>query len=167
MRRSRVTHSIPIAGLIVGLLAILAVPLCAQPASETRTAHGFGPVYDVAREITFDSAIDKVITKHTPGSPAGMHLIVTGPDGNKLDAHLGPFLSKETKDSLQAGTQVRIVGAMTTARGKSYLLARLVTVNNRTITVRSERGELAPMPTARKAHPRSETKSTDVNGGAR
>jgi len=169
MKCSRLSTPIPlIAGLTsVLLVAILAVPLGAQPASETRAGHGIGPVYDAAHEVTLNSAIDQVITKHTPGQPAGMHLIVTGPDGNKVDAHLGPFLNKETRESLQVGTPVRIVGAMMTLRGRSYLLTRLLTVNNRTITVRGEHGLLAPMAATGKRHLRAQTKPADVNGGAR
>jgi len=171
MRRSRsgpITHSIPIAGLIAGLLvAILAVPMFAQPASEARP-HGFGPFYDSAHEITLNGTIRTIVTAHTKGSPAGMHLLVTGPEGNVVDAHLGPFLNKATRETLQEGTPIRIVGAMTTLHGKSYLYARLLTVNDRTITVRSTHGVLSPMPTARRARPRTETKSAgEANGGAR
>ncbi len=157
-----------VAGLLTGLLfTALAVPLGAQPASETRAGHGIGPVYDAAHEITVNGTIQKVVTKHTKGSPAGMHLIVMGPEG-VVDAHVGPFLSKTTRDALQEGTSVRIVGAMTSLRGKSYLLARTLTIGDRTITVRSEHGMLAPMATARRARSRSENKSAvEVNGGAR
>src|ERR1700691_5191074 len=102
MRRSRVTQAVPlIAGLLLSLLlATLAVPLGAQPASTTPVAKGFGPVYDAAHEITLDGTIQNVISKHVTGSPAGMHLLVAGQHG-VVDAHVGLFLSKETKESLQ------------------------------------------------------------------
>jgi len=156
------------AGLLSGLLfAVVALPLGAQPASETRAGRGFGPVYEAAHEITVNGTIQTVVTKHTKGSPAGMHLMVMGPEG-VVDAHVGPFLNKANREALQEGAAVRIVGAVTSQHGKSYLLARELTVGNRTITVRSEHGLLAPMPIARHARSRSEKKSpVEVNGGAR
>ena len=145
------------AGLSTALLfTIFTVQLGAQPASESRPGRGFGPVYDAAHEITLSGTIQTVVTKHAKGSPAGMHLMVMGPEG-LVDAHVGPFLNKATREALQEGATVRIVGAMTSQHGKSYLLARELTVGNRTITVRSEHGLLAPMPTAHHARSRGET----------
>ena len=147
-----------IAGLLTGLLfAILAVPLGAQPAPESRVGHGFGPLYDAAHETTLHWTIQEVVTKHAVGSPAGMHLLVAGPQG-VVDAHVGPFLSKETKEALQTGTPVRIVGAMASLHGKNYLLARELTVGGTTVTVRSEHGFCVCTPLARsipepKRHP--------------
>jgi hypothetical protein len=156
------------AGLLSSLLfAAMAIPLGAQPASETHVGHGLGPVYDAAHEITVNGTIQTVVTKHTKGSPAGMHLMVMGTEG-MVDAHVGPFLSKANREALQGGAPVRIVGAMTSEHGKSYLLARELTVGNRTIMVRSTHGTLAPMPAVGKAHSRSEKKrSVEVSGGAR
>ena len=71
-----------IAGVLTALLfAIVAVPLGAQPASESRPGRGFGPVYDTAHETTLNGTIREVVTKHVAGSPAGMHLLVAGPQG--------------------------------------------------------------------------------------
>jgi hypothetical protein len=168
MRRCRFTPSTPlIAGLCALLFAILTVPLGAQPASETHAGQGLGPVYDAAHEITVNGTIQTVVTKHTKGSPAGMHLMVMGSEG-MVDAHVGPFLNKANREALQEGANVRIVGAMSSQHGKSYLLARELTVGSRTITVRSTHGELAPMPTGHHVRSSSEKKSAvEVNGGAR
>ena len=156
------------AGLLTALLfATLAVPLGAQPASETRPGPGFGPVYDAAHETTLYGTIQKVVTKHTVGSPAGMHLLVAGPQG-LVDAHVGSFLSKETKEALHTGTPVQIVGAMTSLHGRNYLLARELNVGGSTVTVRSKRGLLAPGPSAHVARTRSKkTSHTAQKGGAR
>ncbi len=138
-----------IAGLLTGLLlAGLAVPLGAQPASESRTGRGFGPVYDAAHETTLNGTIREVVTKHVAGSPPGMHLLVAGPQG-VVDAHVGPYLSKQTTETLKAGAPVRIVGAVLSLHGKDYLLARELTVGGRTVKVRSERGVLVPERSAR------------------
>jgi hypothetical protein len=155
-----------IAGLLSGLLfAILAVPLGAQPASESRLGRGFGPVYDAAHETTVNGTIQKVVTKHTVGSPAGMHLLVAGPQG-LVDTHVGPFLSKQTTAALQAGMPVRIVGANVSMHGRNYFLARQLTVGNNTVTIRNEHGLLRP--SGRMARPASrKTSRTAQNGGAR
>lgn len=167
MNRSRFTIPIPLIAGIVALLTIVSVPLIAQPADQTQAAKGIGPVYDAAHEITLDGWIQEVVTKHTPGRPAGIHLLVMGPDG-VVDAHVGPFLSKETRAALQAGAPVRIVGAMVSLRGTDYLLARLMTVGGRTVTVRGEHGILAPLPAAGHTHAAVEKQSqTESNGGAR
>jgi hypothetical protein len=107
-----------------------------------------------------------VVSKHVPGSPAGIHLLVAGPQG-VVDAHVGPFLSKETKESLQAGMPVRIVGAMSLLEGKNYLLARELTVDGSTLTVRSKHGLLLPVHSPRAQRARTEkTAQVEGNGGA-
>ena len=146
MRRTRMTKSTPtFAGLPVLfaglLLAIFATPLGAQPASETRVGHGFGVVYDAAHEITLTGTIQGVVTRRMPGRPAGMHLMVAGP-GGLVDAHVGPFLSKEMKEALHTGTPVQLVGAMASLRGRKYLMVRALNVGGTRITLRNERGSL-------------------------
>jgi hypothetical protein len=162
MSRNRLTKPIRmIAGLLTGLMvAILAVPLCAQPVAKTQPGRGFGPAYDAAHETTLKGTIQEVVTKHAVGSPAGMHLLVAGPHG-VVDAHVGPFLSRETKESLRAGTPVQIVGAMSAVRGRNFLLVRTVNVGGRTVTVRGEHGALVREQSTRSARrARTENKST-------
>jgi hypothetical protein len=168
MRSSARKRTPLIAGLMAGLLvAIVSVPLVAQPTTETRPpAKGFGADYDAAHETTLNGTIEKITTKREIGKPAGMHLLVSGPSG-VVDAHVGYFLNKEAKESLQEGMPVKIVGAMSTIHGKSYLLARLVTVGDRTIRVRSKHGILAPEPTGTPHKRNSNRKpAVAVHGGA-
>jgi hypothetical protein len=169
MRRTRLTKPIPIrltiAGLLAGLLfAILTVPLGAQPASETRVGHGFGVVYDAAHEITLTGTVQEVVTRRMPGRPAGMHLFVAGPQG-LVDAHVGPFLTREMKEALHTGTPVQIVGAMASLRGRKYLMVRELNVGGTTVTVRSEHGFLVrPHDSSAKT---KETAELESKGGAR
>ena len=123
------------------LLAILAVPLGAQLAPETRATRAVGPVYDAAHEITLNGTIQEVVTKRVAGSPVGMHLLVAGPEG-VVDAHVGPYLTKDTQEALHAGLPVQIVGAVEQLHGKSILLARQLIFGGRTVTVRNENGFL-------------------------
>ena len=169
MRFTRFTNPIrTTASLLAGLLlAISVVPAAAQGAAESHLGAGFGPVYDRAHEITLSGTTQEVVSTHVAGSPAGIHLLVAGPQG-VVDVHVGPFLSKETKESLQAGMPVRIVGAMSSVEGKSYLLARELTVGGSTVTVRTERGLLLPVQTPRAQHGRTEkTSQLELDAGAR
>jgi len=167
MKHFRFTTPPMIAGLLCGLLfATVAVPLGAQPASETRPASGFGPAYNAAHEITLNGTIQQVVTKRTIGSPVGMHLLVAGPEG-VVDAHVGPFLSKATKEALHAGTPVQIVGANVSVHGKTYLLARELNVGGNIITVRTKRGILTPEHSNHTHVSHSMKTQPKANGGAR
>ncbi len=156
------------AGLLTGLLfAILVVPLGAATAPKTRPGQGFGPVYDAAHETTLNGTIQEVVTKHTPGSPAGMHLLVAGPKG-VVDTHVGAFLNKQTKEALKVGMPVQIVGATTSVRGKEYFLARMLTVGGHTVTLRNTKG--APAFSRSQAHRIVKVRGVvkaDTKGGVR
>ena len=131
-----------IAGLLTGLLfAVVAIQPSAQTAADSRARRPLIPSYDKAHEITLNGTVQEVVTKRVPGSPFGMHLLVAGPEG-VVDAHVGPYLSKDTQEALHAGLPVQIVGAMEEAHGKHYLLARQMIFGGRMVTVRSENGFL-------------------------
>jgi len=158
----------PIAGLPAGLLLAivtvsLSVSLIAQPADSNGPHTRLG--YDKAHEITINGTIQEV--REAPaGSPVGVHLLVAGEKG-AVDAHLGPYLTKDTQDALQAGIPVQIVGAMERVGTKQYLLAREVIFSGRQVKVRSANGFLlqAQMPSARRAG--FAAHATESNGGTR
>jgi len=152
-------------GVLSALLAITAIPLTAQPAVETHPLHFVGHGYDKAHEVTINATINQMVTKHVAGSPAGLHLLVNGPEG-LVDAHLGPFMTRQTQSALRAGTAVQIVGAMETVHGKQYLLAREVTVGGRTITVRSSNGMLRVGQSSHLHQMRRNRSRVEVRGGA-
>jgi hypothetical protein len=120
------------------LLGTLLIPARAQE-SRSKVGRGFGPAYDVARETTLTGTIEDVVTKPEAGGVGGLHLLVNGPQGI-VDAHLGAFLTQETKDALHAGIPVQIIGAAMQLRDKEYFLARELNIGGRTIVIRSERG---------------------------
>ena len=124
--------------LNVLLLAILIIPAGAQEPKST-VGRGFGPAYDVAHETTLNGTIEDVVTQPQAGGVGGLHLMVAGPQG-VVDAHLGAFLSKETKDSLRAGMPVQIIGAPMQLHDKEYFLARELNVDGHTVVIRTERG---------------------------
>ncbi len=154
------------AGLLSGLLfAIIAVPLGAQTAPESRAGQGLGSGYDAAHETTFTGNIQELVMQHVAGSPAGMHLLVDGGQG-VVDVHVGPFLTSETKEALHAGTPVQIVGATALLHGKEYFLARELNVGGQTITIRSKRGFLVH-PHGERSVRTTTNAGVDENGGAR
>jgi len=161
-----------IAGLLTGLLfAIIPIQPSAQTAADSRTQQPVRFGYDRAHEITVNGTVQEVVTKHIAGSPFGMHLLVAGSEG-LVDAHVGPYLTKDIQEALHMGLPVQIVGAMEESHGKHYLLARQLIFGGRTVTVRNENGFLARVQGARPARSRRETRvektsQVELNGGAR
>jgi len=156
-----------VAGLLTGLLlATMAVPLGAQPASEFRAGRGIGPVYDAAHEITINGTVQEVVTKHALGSPAGMHLLVSRAEST-VDAHVGSFLTKDVQEALHTGLPIQIVGAMEEIHGKQYLLARQLIFGGHTVAVRNERGFLVHNVPSRTRSRTVRVQQHEVSGGAR
>ncbi|HLW88749.1 MAG TPA: hypothetical protein VKR57_09655 [Terriglobales bacterium] len=164
MRRSRL-FPVPLsARLLVGLLfAISSIPLGAQVTAKSGAGRSFGPSYDAARETTISGPIQEVVTQHQAGYPAGLHLLVAGPQG-VVDIHVGPFLNKETIADFRTGASVQVIGAALSLHGKNYFLARQLTAGGRTITVRSERGFLVHQSAPRVAGSRRDVKSDEQKG---
>jgi hypothetical protein len=127
-------------GVLSALLLVTSLPLVAQPAAQNDALRQ-GAVYDKAHEVAIHGTVNRIVTQHVAGSPAGLHVLVNG-DRGLVDAHLGPFMTKQTEQALRSGTPVQIVGAMQTVHGKQYLLAREVNFASRTVTVRNESGAL-------------------------
>lgn len=165
MRRTCFTNPTPlIAGLLFGLLfAILAVPLSASSAA---TPQHPVVIYDKAHEITITGTVQQAVAKAPKGSPVGLHLMVAGPEGT-VDAHLGPYMTKETREALHTGTPVQIVGAIEKTHGKSILLAREVMIGGQTITVRSKSGLLLVQGDKTKHQQKNAKTANESNGGAR
>jgi hypothetical protein len=94
-----------------------------------------------SNQITVAGTIQQVPSEHTPGSPAGLHLLVTSPQG-VLDASLGPNLTEDVRQALTTGQQVQVVGVIQTINGHSYLLAHQLILAGRQILIRNENGFL-------------------------
>src|SRR5208282_3240529 len=102
-RRSRMIVGL----MIVGLVAMAAAPLSAQE-RESHPGRGFNAPYDAAHEITVNGTVKEIVTRHALGTAPGMHLLVSGADG-VVDAHVGSFLTEETRAALHEGLPVQIV----------------------------------------------------------
>lgn len=152
-----------LAGLLTGLLFAI-IPL--QPSAQTvAVQHPSSFGYDKAHEITVNGTVQEVITKRVPGSPIGMHLLVAGQDG-VVDAHVGPYLSKDVQEALHMGLPVQIVGANEEVHGKQCLLARQLIFGGRMVTVRNENGLLVRVrgPRAARSRPVDNNAKTTQKG---
>jgi hypothetical protein len=145
-------------------LAIATISLNAQP-TQSATQPPLALRYDKAHEITLTGTIEGVNEKPETGSPVGLHLMVAASEGT-IDAHLGPYMTKETLEALHTGMPVQIVGAMKKLHGKEYLLARQVIFGGRLVQVRNENGLLVQAHTA-KSHRGNQKSGLVSNGGAR
>lgn len=123
------------------LFVALSMPAGAQQGWSPSTVNGFGPAYDAMHEITLVGTIQQVVTSQDPGSPVGMHLLITGPQG-VVDACIGPFLSKQTKDALQDGVSVQFIGSTMQLHDKEYFLVRELMVGGNSTVIRTRRGFL-------------------------
>jgi hypothetical protein len=136
MRRSRFTTPPRlIAGLlIVPLLAILVVPLIAQPARDS------GAYYDISKEVTLSATVTAVLSRPAPGMVWGSHLLLTTASGN-VDASLGRFalLGKDAL-SVAPGQQVEVTGVMKTVNDKEVFLVRTVKANGKVFSIRNQHG---------------------------
>ena len=121
-------------------LAILLFVLCsaiafAQSAPKT-------PKYDKSTETTVKGVVDEV--KTVPGADEGTHFILK--DGDKtILIHVGPekFL-KEIEASFEKGDKVAVKGSkVKSADGEDEILAKEVTKDNNTVTLRDSKGEPA------------------------
>jgi hypothetical protein len=129
---------------ILSAIPLCAVLSCVLPAAVGQAGGAALPAlqesfaYDAAHEVTLAGTIQKA---DSGGKPAGFHLLMET-SGGVIDTHLGPYLSKDVLDDLQAGQTIQVVGVMKTVRGQNHLLVRQLVVGNRQVTVRNEHGFL-------------------------
>jgi hypothetical protein len=95
------------------------------------------PAHDVAMAGT----VQELTTTHTQGAPVGLQLVVEGPQGT-FTASLGSILSDQVRQTLSTGAPVQVSGVMETINGKSYLLARKLTVAGDQVIIRNDHGFL-------------------------
>jgi hypothetical protein len=136
------------ARVLACLAACLALALAAQ-ASPAATGRGLGFAYDRTHEITIVGTVQQLATASGRGEPAGLHLLVSS-SGKVVDAHVGPYLSRENQRALGSGQLVQITGVREAVQGKSILVARQIIFNGRVVTIRNERGFLVRNLTSRR-----------------
>jgi hypothetical protein len=131
--------------MLARLAAVVIISASATQAitveKSTSIGRGLGFVYDPAQEVTVVGTVRGFAPSTSAARPAGVHLLISA-SGKVVDAHLGPYLSKETQQALHSGQLVRIIGVNEKVGGKSILLARRIVFSGRQVTIRTERGFL-------------------------
>jgi hypothetical protein len=133
-----------IAGLLTGLLlAIVAVPLNAQPAhsgpSATTKAEPH-PFYDITREVTLSGPVSAVYQRPVVGMIAGSHVVLLTGSGSVV-ASLGKWgLGGKGAPAIANGEQVTVRGVMKTIRNKEVFFVRTMQVSGHTYTIRNQHG---------------------------
>ncbi len=142
---TKIRSSIRTARRLAWVAALMLFAVAAAQASNVvehaSVGKGLGFAYDPAREVKLVGTVQELVTHPTRGNAAGLHLLVSA-SGKVVDAHLGPFISKENQHALRVGETVQIIGVNEEVHGKSVLLARQLVFGGREVTVRNERGFL-------------------------
>jgi hypothetical protein len=141
------------------LFAVLSAPASASRETSS-VGHGLGFFYDPAKEVTLVGTVAQIVPRSATGL-MGLHVLVSV-QGETVDAHIGPYLSKQIQETLHAGDLIQLVGVHEYVRGKDFLLVRQLVYGGRQVTVRSERGLL--VGTA--SHRTVSDSRRNANGGA-
>jgi|SRR6185437_9006074 len=135
--------------LAAGTLLLLGTVLL--PA-QTRGAGKNMRMYDPATETSIKGTVENV-TQVNRGRMTGTHLTVNA-GGNTTEVVLGPagFIA-DRGFTFQKGDAVDVVGSKVTMAGASYFIAREITTNGKTLTLRDKNGraEWAGGPAGRRA----------------
>jgi hypothetical protein len=99
------------------------------------------PLDTPAHDVVMAGTVQELIRTHTPGAPTGTLLVAEGPQGT-FTASLGSALSDQVQQTLSPGTPVQVSGVTETINGKSYLLARKLTVAGNQVIIRNQHGFL-------------------------
>jgi len=129
------------------ILAVLSVSASVSNKSSS-AGRGLGFFYDPAKEVALVGTVKQIVPRSATG-PMGLHVIVSV-QGETVDAHIGPYLSKQIQETLHAGELIQLVGVHEYVGGKDFLLARQLVYGGRQVTVRSERGFLVGTASQRK-----------------
>jgi hypothetical protein len=127
------------ASLIVGILAVVSMPLMAQPPGR---GPGGARMYNKATEVTVKGTVEAVqeYTGRGRGMMPGVHVTLKTAD-ETLDVHLGPksFLDSQHLN-LAKGDEIEVTGSRMTMGGQEALIARIVKQGDKTFTLRDEQG---------------------------
>lgn len=130
--------------VLIGVLFLVAAAAVAQHhGRHHQEPHHLGMLpYEASREITLHGVVQKVMEQDCPSCEmgSGTHLWLES-EGETVEVHLGPtrFLA-EKHWVLEKGDQVTITGAKVPWNGNSAVLARKLTRDEETLTLRDEKG---------------------------
>jgi hypothetical protein len=122
-----------------GLVATLLVAPRAWP--QMGPGMGYGPgLYDSSTEITVRGVVEEVQNSAYPGQWAGTHVSLKTDKGT-YDVRLGPtpFLS-QNNFSIAKGDTLSVAGSKLNIQETDFLIAREVTKDGKTLTLRNAQG---------------------------
>ena len=121
-------------GTVLVGLALTATMALAQPRQKTRM-----PMYDVSKEATIAGTIDDV-QQMQHGRMTGIHFLVKT-EKETVDVHLGPSYFIENQGfHFAKGDQVEVLGSRVKMGGSEAFIAREVTKDGKTLTLRDSTG---------------------------
>jgi DNA/RNA endonuclease YhcR with UshA esterase domain len=136
MTHTRSTNAIRLfAGLLTSMLfASLAVPLGAQPATQTH------PFYDIAHEVTLKGTVIDVIAQSPRGTIPGSHIVVETQSG-AIDASVGKWgLQGKSAPVIAKGEEIEVTGVMKMLKEKQVFVTRTVKVGSQVYEMRNKNG---------------------------
>jgi hypothetical protein len=150
---------------VILLSGVLSVDATAQNSNTPQTSSGFvglGASNSKSPDVAVTAVIKDIVAEHTPGFPTGLHLMLNTPQG-VLDASVGPYLTSDIRQALNAGQLVKVVGQIKVIGDQQVLFVRDVVLNGNQITIRNDNGALV----RQRSHDRTHTQSSlnDQNGG--
>jgi hypothetical protein len=119
------------------LFVLCSAFVCAQTAAPKT------PKYDKATETKVKGVVDEL--KTVEGKDEGTHFILKMEGDKSILIHVGPekFL-KEIEASYEKGDKVEVIGSkVKSAEGEDEILAKEITKDNNTVTLRDGKGEPA------------------------
>jgi len=125
---------------LLGLFLIAAVSLVMAQAGPGGGGRRGARNYNPATETTVTGTVENVTQLTGQRGSAGTHLTLKTEQG-EYDVHLGPasYLSAQ-QFTFAKGDKLEVVGSKTKVGGKDALIARQVTKDGKTLTLRDEQG---------------------------
>ena len=123
----------------------------------TKAARSFS--YNFTEEITLTGTVSSVLTKATPGTIVGSHLLLATLYG-PVDASLGRFgLVGNDAVSVAPGQPIEATGVMRTIKEKKVFLVRTIKVGDAVYTIRNEHGLLVSPQARERAGQKADQKA--------
>jgi hypothetical protein len=126
--------------MFAGMMLLLVVPaLMAQAGMQGSRGRG-ARNYNPATEVTVKGAVEEVTQTTGRRGWAGIHLTLKTDEG-AYDVHVGPasYISAQ-QFAFAKGESVEVIGSKTAVGGKEVLIARQITRDGKTLTLRDEQG---------------------------
>ncbi len=118
------------------LLTLMTMPLLAQGGGPGKGMRN----YDPKTEVTVKGTIENVQQQTGKGAWMGTHLILKT-DAATIDVHVGPSSYIAQKQfTFAKGDTIEVVGSEVTISGQEALLAREITKEGKTLTLRNAQG---------------------------